>query len=67
MIISRKKEMVGEGFTRTTLGLVDFGNFSAVGYSKDHKEALIYLGHYCGSLCGTGHLVLLAKENETWP
>lgn len=43
-----------------------FWSFSAVGYSKDHQEALVYLGHHCGYLCGTGHLVLLSKEDGNW-
>jgi len=41
-------------------------SFSSVGYSSSGTEALVYLGHYCGGLCGTGHLILLAKENGQW-
>ena len=40
--------------------------FSAVGYNTPRTEALVFLGHYCGSLCGTGHLFLLEKENGQW-
>ncbi|MGA8144499.1 MAG: hypothetical protein WB987_11470 [Candidatus Acidiferrales bacterium] len=43
-----------------------FSDFSAVGYSGDDQEALVYFGHHCGGLCGTGNLVLLRKENGTW-
>jgi hypothetical protein len=43
-----------------------FWDVSLVGYSDDHLEALVYVGHHCGYLCGTGHLFPLAKENGTW-
>jgi hypothetical protein len=39
---------------------------SAVGYNAAGTEALVYVGHSCGSLCGTGHLILAAKENDRW-
>jgi len=41
-------------------------SFSPVGYDTRGSEALVYVGHHCGGLCGTGHLVLLAKENGHW-
>jgi hypothetical protein len=41
-------------------------SFSAVGYNNSGTEAVVFLSHYCGSLCGTGHLYLLAKENGEW-
>ncbi len=43
-----------------------FWDFSRPGFDTAHHEALIYLGHYCGSLCGTGHLLFLTKENGQW-
>lgn len=43
-----------------------FWSFSPVGYDALSAEALVYVGHHCGGLCGTGHLVLLAKENGSW-
>jgi hypothetical protein len=43
-----------------------FWTFSPVGYNAQGSEALVYVGHHCGGLCGTGHLVLLAKENGRW-
>ena len=43
-----------------------YWDFSPVGYSSNGTKALVYLGHHCGGLCGTGHLVLLAKENDRW-
>jgi hypothetical protein len=43
-----------------------FWSLSPVGYSTGGTEALVYVGHHCGGLCGTGHLVLLAKESGRW-
>jgi hypothetical protein len=43
-----------------------YWSFSPVGYDTKGSEALVHVGHYCGGLCGTGHLVLLAKENGHW-
>jgi len=43
-----------------------YWSFSPVGYDTKGTEALVYVGHHCGGLCGTGHLVLLAKENGHW-
>jgi hypothetical protein len=43
-----------------------YWSISPVGYSTNGTEALVYVGHHCGGLCGTGHLVLLAKENDRW-
>jgi len=43
-----------------------YWDFSPVGYDSKGNEALVYLGHHCGGLCGTGHLVLLQKENGRW-
>lgn len=41
-------------------------NLSPVGYSDDGREALVYVAHGCGGLCGTGHLFLLAKQDGVW-
>jgi hypothetical protein len=43
-----------------------FWDFSAVGYSGNGLEALVYMGHHCGGRCGTGNLVLLRRENGSW-
>ena len=41
-------------------------SFSRVGYNVAKTEALVYLVHSCGMLCGTGHLYLLQKQDEGW-
>jgi len=43
-----------------------YWSLSPIGYNTEGTEALVYVGHHCGGLCGTGHLVLLAKENGRW-
>jgi hypothetical protein len=43
-----------------------FVDVSAVGYNRARNHALVYLGHHCGWLCGTGNLCFLAKENGRW-
>jgi len=46
-----------------SLGYTDF---STVGYSDNGLEALVYVSHHCGSLCGAGHLFPLASEGGIW-
>lgn len=38
--------------------------FSRPGYNRDHNEAVLYVAHSCGWLCGTGHLYFLARESS---
>jgi len=39
---------------------------SAVGFNVDHTGALVYVTHYCGSLCGGGAYHLMAKVDRKW-
>jgi hypothetical protein len=41
-------------------------SFSRPGYNNRKDEAVLYVTHSCGWLCGTGHLYLLTKENDQW-
>ena len=43
-----------------------FWEFSRPGLNDNGDEALMYVGHHCGWLCGTGHLFLVRKQGETW-
>jgi hypothetical protein len=43
-----------------------FWQFSRPGYNTTRDETLLYVGHSCGGLCGTGHLYLLSKKNGQW-
>jgi hypothetical protein len=43
-----------------------FISFSRVGFNSDVDQALVYIAHGCGGLCGTGHYVLLEKGVDGW-
>jgi hypothetical protein len=45
-----------------------FGYFvvSDAGMNLNETEALLYIDHFCGGLCGGGDYVLLRKINGTW-
>lgn len=40
--------------------------FSRVGFNGQMDQALVYVEHWCGGLCGTGHYVLLKKDGGAW-
>jgi hypothetical protein len=39
---------------------------SRVGFSPDEKQALFYVGNWCGGICGTGSYVVMEKHGTTW-
>ncbi|HZS27208.1 MAG TPA: hypothetical protein VFB76_08245 [Candidatus Angelobacter sp.] len=45
---------------------VGFLLFSRPGYNSQKNEALLYVGSFCGWLCGSGHMYFLTKENGKW-
>jgi hypothetical protein len=40
--------------------------FSRPGYNPARNEAVLSVSHWCGDLCGTGHLYFLTKQNGEW-
>jgi hypothetical protein len=42
-----------------------FWTFSRPGFNSDHTEAVLYVTHSCGWLCGTGHLYFLTRESPS--
>lgn len=40
--------------------------FSAAAFNNDLDEALFYVHHHCGSLCGEDWYVLMCKRNGKW-
>jgi hypothetical protein len=42
----------------------DVVHVSRVGFSRDSSRALLYLGHSCGDLCGTGWRVQFRRDAE---
>jgi hypothetical protein len=53
-----------DAFYKTYPKAAGFWNISRPGYNSTHDEAMLYVGHQCGGLCGTGHLYFLKKK---WP
>jgi hypothetical protein len=41
-------------------------HLSAVGFNADKTKALVYIAHYCGSLCGIESYVYLEKQGGKW-
>jgi hypothetical protein len=39
---------------------------SAVGFNPEKTIAIVYIGHYCGVLCGGGEFHVLQKEDGRW-
>lgn len=44
----------------------EYMRFSRVGFNRTGTQALIYVIHGCGGLCGSGGYVLLAKQDGIW-
>lgn len=41
-------------------------NVSAVGFDESRRRALVYMGHWCNNLCGSGTYYLLERTNDKW-
>jgi len=39
---------------------------SRAGLDSSGNQALVYMRHSCGGLCGTGHYMLLVKNEQRW-
>src|SRR5215470_8217710 len=39
---------------------------SRAGLDSSGNQALVYMRHSCGGLCGTGHYMLLVKNEQQW-
>ena len=39
---------------------------SRAGLNSSGNQAIVYLEHSCGGLCGTGHYLLLVKNEQGW-
>jgi hypothetical protein len=40
--------------------------FSRAGINSSGNQALIFMKHVCGGLCGSGHYLLLEKNDQGW-
>jgi len=64
--ISKKSQDGWTGFYKRHPQSSGIWSFSRVASYVAKNEALVYLAHSCGELCGTGHLYLLTKEDGKW-
>jgi hypothetical protein len=55
-----------EHFYQRYPGSGGYTSLSAVGFNSTRTEALVYVAHRCGSLCGSGEYVFLQKQNGQW-
>src|SRR5204862_1604277 len=39
---------------------------SNIGFNKARSQALVYFVHWCGTLCGSGHYILLSRTGKEW-
>ncbi len=51
---------------QATYGAFAYADYSRVGFSPDHRRALVYTGFHCGDLCGSGTLIVMQKEGGEW-
>ncbi len=68
-IIDQKNNKRIKRQPRKSLTSKKVGKFIYLSYplaSKDRKTAFIYLGYYCGGLCGRGGILYLEKLNGAW-
>jgi hypothetical protein len=43
-----------------------FAEVSRPVLSEDRQQALVYIAHHCDGVCGTGTILLLAREGSEW-
>jgi hypothetical protein len=55
-----------KGFYENHPNAAGFWQFSQPAYNSAGDEAIVYVSHSCGGLCGTGHLYLLSRRSGVW-
>ncbi|HET6975131.1 MAG TPA: hypothetical protein VFI24_02325 [Pyrinomonadaceae bacterium] len=55
-----------EEFYKRYPGSRGFILLSRVGFNAEMNQALVYIQHSCGGLCGTGNYMLLEKKDDRW-
>ena len=55
-----------EEFYKRFPGSGGFVGISRAGFNPEMNQALVYVEHGCGGLCGTGHYLLLEKNDGKW-
>src|SRR5215475_13118557 len=52
-----------EGFRKRYPDSAGFVELSAVGFNEDKSVAVVYIGYYCGGLCGSGGVKFMRKKD----
>jgi hypothetical protein len=60
------KDVGSENFSKRFPDSVGYVNLARVGFNRDHSQALAYMSHLCGGLCGHGFFLFLAKTRGEW-
>jgi len=55
-----------EEFYKKYTGSAGYVGLSRVGFNYKTNQALVYMEHMCGGLCGSGHYLLLIKDKYGW-
>lgn len=66
VITGKKAE---DGWTALDMRCRNYGGLielSAVGFNRAKDRAIVYMGHWCGGLCGGGTHYFLEKKNGKW-
>ncbi len=60
------KRLNWEGFYKKYPKSGGFSTISRVGFSNDGRQALVFVAHSCGGLCGEGNYYFLKNNNGEW-
>jgi hypothetical protein len=64
--IKKPYELAPYDKLRSALNSRAWIELSAVGFNADKTVAVVYMGHYCGGLCGGGGFHVLQKKDGKW-
>jgi hypothetical protein len=59
-------EELWRSFNEQFPGAGGYYNFSGIGFDASRSTAVVYAGHHCGSLCGTGRRITLRRTGSGW-
>jgi hypothetical protein len=62
----RDLEALWRSFYEQFPGSGGYFDFSGIGFDATYSTAVVYAGHHCGSLCGTGRRVTLRRTGSRW-
>jgi hypothetical protein len=54
------------GLGELTFYVVQFLGAGSVGFNEDKSVEVVYMGYYCGGLCGSGGVKFMKKKDGHW-